>query len=148
MSFGLVLLVVAAVAIIVSIWMTSQTSGADGKANSDKPSVEIHWSPEERGHHGKERKYWWVTVVLTFLAVAGAITTVILSQLSLDEARRATSETEKIAAEAHRQANAAEAQTVIAHEALIANTRPWVKITDFNVVGLNRWRGRGVAPAF
>lgn len=75
--------------------------------------VQIHWSSEERKHHQNERFYWILTAILTFGAVLGALATVLISQLSLREARKATDEAKTATAEAHRQADAAEKQVEV-----------------------------------
>ncbi len=90
--------------------------------------MQLHWSSEESEHHRKERVYWVTTAVLTFVAVAGAIATVILSQLSLQEARRATREAEKATAEAHRQADASETQIAVAKSTAAKQLRAYVSV--------------------
>lgn len=85
-------------------------------------AIEVHWAAEERHHHFKERWYWGLNAGLTFVAVIGAIATVILSILSLREAQRATSEARNATSEAHRQAEAEATQADVATRAL----RPYI----------------------
>ncbi|CAJ0879349.1 hypothetical protein AMST5_03052 [freshwater sediment metagenome] len=73
---------------------------------SDEP-VKEGWHPEEREHHRVERRYWQTTAVLTFFAVAGAIATVLISNWTLEETRKATFEAHRQAEQAIRQANIA-----------------------------------------
>lgn len=87
--------------------------------------MEKHWHPEEREHHRKERFYWRVIAFLTFLAVIGAIGTVVLTSYSLEEARRATRET-------RRQADEAGKQTFIADQTLRYTQRAFIYIKEFN----------------
>ena len=60
--------------------------------NHNDPSTKFKentWSEEERTHHKQERFYWRVTAISTSLAAMGALITVILSQYSLMESRKA-----------------------------------------------------------
>ena len=81
------------------------------------------WHPEESRHHRYERWYWWFTSVLTFVAAAGAICSVILSLGSLKESKQSV-------IEARRQAD-------IALENLIDTDRPIldVSVTSTRKVG-------------
>jgi hypothetical protein len=109
----------------------TQTAANDskGEAGREKPPIppsqpqEKHWDADEREHHRIERRYWYLTALLTFVAVLGAIGTTVLSKLSLDESQRAVAEAIKATSEAHRQADAAEKQIRI-------SVRPWVGLTD------------------
>jgi hypothetical protein len=91
-------------------------------------NVQIHWSSEERKHHWTERFYWILTAILTFGAVLGALATVIISQLSLREARKATDEAKTATAEAHRQADAAEKQVEVTQNTAEQQLRSYVII--------------------
>jgi hypothetical protein len=138
LDFGQALLVVIAAIIVAAILLTSKpretekSSVGQTKTEPRRPddeariadpticalqAIEIHWAPEEREHHRQERWYWGLTAILTFFAVGGAVATVILSQLSLDESRRATGEAIQATAEAHRQADEAHRQAEAAVEA-------------------------------
>ena len=94
-----------------------------GEASDSIKPVQEGWNPEEREHHRKERVYWRLSAFLTFIAVLGAVATVILSQLSLTEARRAT-------VEATRQANEAKRQADLAQE----QNRPFVGVPKIQVL--------------
>jgi hypothetical protein len=90
------------------------------KEAGDEPPIHApcteqkHWNAEEREHHKKERCYWFWTLVLTFVAVVGTITTVVLSKWSLEQSEQAVVEARDATSEAHRQANAAETQLSLA----------------------------------
>ena len=91
---------------------TGQPSSAPKQGSKGAKPVGERWHPEEREHHRQERTYWRFSAVLTAVAAAGAIATVILSQCSLNEARLAT-------AESHRQADAAEKTLISSNRAVI-----------------------------
>ncbi len=67
----------------------------DRPRNHPVSSGQERWNPEERDHHRKERRYWFWTSILTGLAVAGAIGTVVLSKWSLDQSEQAVAEAQK-----------------------------------------------------
>jgi hypothetical protein len=136
----------------VILWIAAETRGSNTVTDQTKPesqpadksmpsgpdiaaihAVEVHWASEEREHHRKERFYWWITAILTFVAVAGAVTTVILSQLSLEEARRATKEAERATAEAHRQADEAQRQADVTESSLRDNRAQFATLSRASV---------------
>ena len=92
----------------------SGTNRSDQEPGTGQPpirprqAIEVHWTTEERDHHGKERFYWWLAAVLTFFVAVGALGTVYLTDLGWQEARKATKEARKATADAERQAKAAE----------------------------------------
>lgn len=102
--------------------------------------VQIHWSSEERKHRQKERFYWILTAILTFGAVLGALATVIISQLSLREARKATDEAKMATAEAHRQADAAEKQVEVMQNTAEQQLRSYVIINTM----VNQYTGNEI----
>lgn len=108
----------------------SDSDGPSDKAGVCDPSIgasqsiEIRWTAEERQLRRKERFYWGLTAVLTFIAVIGAIATVVLSQLSLLQARKSVREASHATIEARRQADAVVAQLAI----LRAEQRPILQI--------------------
>jgi hypothetical protein len=73
-----------------------------------------------------ERFYWRLSAILTGLAAAGAIVTVILSMNSLKEAKRAVVEAHNQSIEANRQANAAEKQIEYSNDAVRRQLRAYV----------------------
>lgn len=84
------------------------------------------WHPEERLHRAFEKRVWIATTVLTLVAAVGAISTVIISNFSLHEARKATSEAQNQVVQARRQAEAAENQINYAEDASRRQLRAYV----------------------
>jgi hypothetical protein len=111
-------------------------------------SVDEGWHPEEREHHRVERRYWWLTAVLTFMAVAAATYTVVLSKWTLDETRKAT-------VEANRQSNETKRQADIAKETGEKQIRAYVVFDGASIEEIRKkavikfkFKNSGITPAF
>jgi hypothetical protein len=100
------------------------------RAPSEK-TVDEGWHPEEREHYRQERWYWRLTAILTFIAVPAAFATVVITQWTLDETRRATFET-------RRQANEAEKQTEISRDTAARQLRAYVFVDKVEIKINNR----------
>jgi hypothetical protein len=101
---------------------------------SNAPPTQDHST--EHHHRAKERQYWtWQTLIGISAAIISLLAVGITAAgfYVLLQTLKATREA---VAEAHRQAEAAEAQTMIANDALVASTRPWIEFDEAKAVSL------------
>lgn len=98
------------------------------------------WNPEEKAHKQQERVHWRnqtgisiATLILTLVAVCGAIASAYFASQALTQANRAATAAEK-------QLGAVNESNGLSRKALIVDQRPWVTV-DIKAVGPISWSG-------
>ncbi len=105
--------------------------GGEGKSCQHQPPraarITHHqrWHPEQRHHHRRERRYWVVSLSISFLGFCGALAAILIAREALNANLDAVRQATRAANEAHNQAGAAQAQLNVMQDA----QRPWVANT-------------------